>query len=213
MSDPRHEEVPVTQLYGALRGGDPDALRRLWPMYFRRLAAMAEKKLRGLKSGASDGEDVALNALQSFHRRATRGDFQIEDRDDLWRQLVALTHQKTIDLIRRENRAKRGGGKVLRAGELAEMDSAAGPGPLEAAAAPEPDPATLAEVAERCRVLMEKLGDDTLRRVAQLRMELHSGKEIAQILGVSESSIDRKLRLVREIWAAEAESSGDRDGE
>ena len=72
------------------------------------------------KLAASQGEDAALSAFHSFHRRARRGDFpNLEDRDDLWVQLMTLTRQKIIDNRRREQALKRGGGRdVLRESEL-----------------------------------------------------------------------------------------------
>ena len=45
-----------------------------------------------------------------------------------------------------------------------------------------------------------QLGDDTLESVANLRLEGYANSEIATKLGVSVSSIERKLRLIRQIW-------------
>ena len=44
---------------------------------------------------ASDEEDVALSAFQSFYQGIARGRFpQLEDRDNLWRLLITITARK-----------------------------------------------------------------------------------------------------------------------
>ena len=67
MSTP--EGGSVSKLIKDFRGGDPEAFDALWKLYFDRLVAMATKL------AASVGEDAALSAFHSFHRRARRGDF------------------------------------------------------------------------------------------------------------------------------------------
>ncbi len=62
----------------------------------------------------ADEEDIALSAFKSFHRRVRRGDFpRLDDRDDLWVQLVTLTRQKIVDLRRRERALKRGRDRLV----------------------------------------------------------------------------------------------------
>jgi FixJ family two-component response regulator len=43
----------------------------------------------------------------------------------------------------------------------------------------------------------------TERKVALLRMEGYANKEITEKLGIALSSVERKLRVVREVWAEE----------
>ena len=59
-----------------------------------------------------------------------------DDRDDLWRLLVAITERKAIDQMRRARRVKRGGGRVR-----TEADLAAG--------GPDDEPAGLDKIAGR----------------------------------------------------------------
>jgi hypothetical protein len=47
----------------------------LWERYFRRLVALARKKLQGARRRERDDEDVGLSAFDSFCRRAMRGKF------------------------------------------------------------------------------------------------------------------------------------------
>src|SRR5262245_43166917 len=104
-------EGSVTHWLGQLQAGDPAAAQPLWQRYFRRLVGLARQRLRHAPRRAADEEDVALSAFDSFCRGAEQGKFpRLHDRDNLWRLLVALTARKAVDLIRHEDRQKRGGG-------------------------------------------------------------------------------------------------------
>jgi DNA-directed RNA polymerase specialized sigma24 family protein len=58
-------------------------------------------------------------------------------------------------------------------------------------------------VAEECRRLLGRLDDD-LRALALLKMEGYTNEEIASRLGRSRATVERKLRLIRRAWEAEA---------
>jgi len=47
------------------------------------------------------------------------------------------------------------------------------------------------------------LGDDTLRAVARWKMEGHTNAEIAAKLGCVPQTVERKLRMIRRLWAKE----------
>jgi len=103
----------ITVWIHRLQAGDPHAAQQLWERYFRRLVGLARQKLRGIRRGAADEEDVALSALDSFCRAAAQGRFpDLHDRQGLWPLLVAITARKAIKLIQHERRQKRGGGAV-----------------------------------------------------------------------------------------------------
>jgi DNA-directed RNA polymerase specialized sigma24 family protein len=193
----------VTCFLDGLRDGDEEDIRRLWGRYFGRLVRLVGARLPRHARRAFDAEDVALSAFHSFCARAGRGQFPLlEDRDDLWRLLAAITKRKSAELIRHQNREKRGGGRVL--GESAFIggyDSPSegigkfldrGPGPDDAAA--------FAEGYER---LLGKLTDPTLRTVALRRLEGHSIEEIAAALDVATRTVDRKLQVIRALWERE----------
>src|SRR6516225_6362744 len=95
----------VTDWLGLLKGGDSAAAQRLWEAYFRRLVGLARAKLQGTPRRATDEEDVALSAFDSFCRGAAQGRFpQLLDRLDLWQLLVLLTARKAFDLAQHERR-------------------------------------------------------------------------------------------------------------
>ena len=105
------DEGSITHWIHRLKEGDSVAARKLWEGYYRRLAALASKKLRGTRRRAADEEDAALSAFASFCLGAAEGRFpDLCDRDQLWRLLLVITARKAADQTAREGRAKRGGG-------------------------------------------------------------------------------------------------------
>jgi DNA-directed RNA polymerase specialized sigma24 family protein len=192
-------EESVTDWIGRLQAGDQAAARPLWERYFRRLVGLARQNLQGAPRGAADEEDVALSAFASFCRAVAQGRFpRLADRDDLWRLLFALTLRKAHDLVRDQGRQKRGGSAL--------------PGPpatpreeadLEQVVGREPTPEFAAQVAEECQRLLGRLGDPELRSVALWKMEGYTNEEIAQKLGRSDRTVERKLRLIRKAWEEE----------
>jgi RNA polymerase sigma factor (sigma-70 family) len=195
----------VTNWIGQLQAGDPAAAQKLWERYFRRLVGLARKKLQDTPRGAADEEDVALSAFASFCRDASGGQFpQLADRDDLWRLLVTITARKAIQLQRHERRQKRGGGEVLSLSEVS-GPSARSEALFERVLDREPTPAFAALVAEEYRRLLDCLGDEQQRTVALCKLEGHTNDEIAGKLGCARLTVQRKLSLIRDIWAKEME--------
>jgi DNA-directed RNA polymerase specialized sigma24 family protein len=188
-------EGSITRLIGLIKSGDQAAAQPLWDAYFHRLVAVARARLRGTQRSTADEEDVALSAVDSFWRRAERGQFpQLADRDDLWQLLFVLTVRKAINLVRHQGRARRGGGRVTTLADLSDSD-------LETILGPEPTPELAAQVAEEYHRLLDRLGDETLRAVTQWKLEGWTNREIAARLGCVEHTVERKLQAIRRLWS------------
>jgi DNA-directed RNA polymerase specialized sigma24 family protein len=198
-------EGSVSQWIDQLKAGDPAAVERLWGRYFEQLVALARTRLRGTPCGAADEEDVALSAFDSFCRGAKRGRFpELLCRDSLWRLLVTITLRKAHNVRRDEQRLKRGGGQVLRQAEwLNAADSAVAETGLEHVVGQGPTPEMAAQVAEECRRLLGRLNDVALQTLALLKMEGYTNQEVATRLGCALRTVERKLRLIRQIWGKE----------
>lgn len=181
----------ITRWIDDLRRGDESAAEQLWALYFARMAAIAGKRLGAAGRGV-DGEDAALSAFKSFCLGTRAGRFpQLCDRDNLWPLLLALTSHKCVDHVRRETRLKRGG----RAASTSEG--------LEMLTSREPTPELLTEVGERLSQLLNRLdatGDPTLRTVAVGRLEGESTDELAQRLACTRRTIERKIRVIEQVW-------------
>ena len=179
----------------AARTGDPQAIQRLWSRYYEKLVRLARTRLRGAPRRVQDEEDFAAHALDSFHRGLQCGRYpDVADRDGLWRLMMALTANKVVDGVRRERRAKRGGGMVLDEGIFGD-----GPG-LAEAFAEEPTQEVAVAFADMLDHVLANLGDETLRRVALMRLDSYSNEEIAQEMGCVERTIERKLNVIRRVW-------------
>ena len=143
------------------------------------------------------------SAFDSFCAAATRGRFpRLDDRDDLWRVLVTVTERKAVNLLRRQRRLKRGGGRVANEADVA----GPGEGLLDRVAGTAPTPEFAAMVAEEYRRRLAALPTEPLRRIAVLKLEGYSNEEIAGRMGLGLRSVVRKLDLIRRTWLGEAPS-------
>ena len=195
----------VTAWISQLKAGEAAAAQPLWERYFGRLVALARTRLQATPRRAADEEDVALSAFDSFCRAAQEGRFsRLRDRDDLWPLLVVLTLRKARHLARDERRAKRGGGSVLDEAALSDRcGSDGGEVGLELVLGREPTPEFAAQVAEEYQRLLDRLGHDDLRTIAQRRMENYSIEEIAAQLACVPRTVRRRLQRIRSIWENE----------
>lgn len=73
---------------------------------------------------------------------------------------------------------------------------------------PDPSPEFAVELAEEYHRLLDALGDDELRRVAVRKVEGYSNQEIADEIRRSVATVERKLRLIRQIWEAARPPAG-----
>ncbi len=207
---PGDDQGSITGWIASMKAGDLAAAQPLWERYFARIVVLARARLRTSgrrgRDAASDEEDAALSAFDSLCAGLARGQFpQLADRDDLWRLLVVITTRKVQAQSRRQLRQKRGGGKVQPACDVDEPDS--DDDLLARAVGSEPTPEFAAMVAEDNRLLIARLDDDVLRKVAVLRMEGFTTDAVADQLGCARRTVARQLALIRRILAADADST------
>ena len=98
--------------------------------------------------------------------------------------------------MRREARQPGRDARGRSPGEQTELD-------LERLLGSEPTPEFAALVADECRQLLDRLGDETLRAVAVWKMEGQTNAAIASRLGCVDSTVERKLKRIRDLWARE----------
>jgi DNA-directed RNA polymerase specialized sigma24 family protein len=199
------DDGSVTEYIGSLKAGQrvDAATRALWERYFEGLVRLARARLAAAPRGRADEEDVALSVLDTVFQGLAGGRFpRLEDRDDLWKLLVTITARKASNLRRDEARMKRGGGRTLGEGSLAGDGSGAG-SPLDRIEAVEPTPDDAEELLEQFDRLLGLLRDETLRRVAVMKLEGYLNAEIARALGTSLTTVERKLAVIRKRWEQE----------
>lgn len=187
----------ITHWIGRLKAGDAAAAEALWRVTAGPMAGLARRRLRGAAGGrplGGDEEDVALSAFGDLCRGAGGGAFPLlGGRDSLWALLATITRRKATALLRREGRQRRGGPP----GERPD-------GPVPDSPDPRPGPESALLFAEECERLLASLPDPSLRAVALARLEGRTAEQIAESLGCVPRTVERKLRLIRDIWGREA---------
>ncbi len=185
----------ITRLIQDLKAGNQDAADEIWRIYFRRVVEVARRRLPPFPQDQQDAEDVALTAMHGLYDGAQGGRFdQLYDRDDLWRLLVAITRNKSLEQIRRNGRIKRGGEFRL----IHPADGASNP--LQNLVDHEPTPESRLLLQEKVQILLNAIDDPLLRQIARWRLEELSCDEIAQKLGRTVRTIERKIERIRGIW-------------
>jgi RNA polymerase sigma factor (sigma-70 family) len=183
----------VTAWLNQLKAGDQAALQPLWERYFQRLLEQVGQRMRHAPRGVADEEDVVLVTFERFFQGVRNGRFpRLDDRDDLWCLLVLLARHAACDLVREQRRKKR-------SGQLAP----GGEADLAAALCEEPGPEEVAQVAEECRRLLDKLPNEKLRSILLLKLEGHTNEEIAGRLGCVTRTVERGLETIRGVWCQE----------
>lgn len=181
-----HESVSLW--LANMKDGDEAAVQQIWERYFSRLVALARRALADSPRFSGIEEDVAQSAFKSFYFRAKDGKFpRLDDRDDLWKLLLTITLRKSWRQRRRESKG-----------------ITADPYEVNAQLASEAlDPESAAIIVEEFRRLFGKLDKPLLSRVALMKFEGFSNRQIADELDVSIATIERKLRVIRHLWSEE----------
>jgi RNA polymerase sigma factor (sigma-70 family) len=190
----------VTRLIQQLKGEDEQAAGQIWQRYFQRLLPLARAKLKALPHQAVDEEDVLVSVFDRLFRAVKEDRFvRLEDRDDLWQVLLMLTERKVADQYRKSMAQKRGGGKVANEAELTEVNLAE----IRELADRDPNPELIVSFNETVGRAIHRLDEPKSRNVALLKLEGFSNREIADKVEISLSSVERKLRVIREVWQKE----------
>lgn len=196
MNSPPADNSTLAQVIASLRAGRDQsgyetAVGLLWDRYFLRMMLLARKKLAGAHNRAKDEEDIAASAFKSFCAGMQAGKYQHGQEHDLWPLLVSITIHKSIDHLRHENRAKRGGGQDRIAAAIDELISTNETPELQLVAS---------ETLEQLFMALDNTGDPALRSLAMLRLENESSNEIARQLGCTLRTVQRKLKTIQAIW-------------
>jgi len=194
----------VSHWIARLKTGDARAPQEIWERYFGRLLDVARRKLRGVPRREADEEDVVVCAFKSFYEGVQQGDFpRLDDRDDLWQLLVVIADRKAANQRKRSRRQKRGGGK-LRGESVFRRYEAEEPWPtLNGIIGKEPTPEFAAMVVDEIDHLLRRLSSESLRTVAVCKMQGWTNQEIADDLGCTARTVERKLKLIRQHLCAE----------
>lgn len=190
------EENSVTRCLHELRDGDESAATRLWKFLNRRLLQLSRTAVdRTRQATGYDEHDVAQSAFIALCSAVQSGRYKdVSDRIGIWKLLAVITLNKAKNRAARDNCQRRGGGRTKSVDVELE---------LQQIASPELTAEEQLSVHEECERLLGMLRSDELQRVAILKVEGHTNEEVAERLDCSRRSVQRRLNLIREIWASE----------
>jgi RNA polymerase sigma factor (sigma-70 family) len=198
MTSSASEAGSVTYWLSQLRQGQgqDDAAQKLWERYYERLVRLAQKRMARSPRRVEDEEDVVQSAFATFCSNLAGGRFpQLQDRHDLWRLLIIITARKATSSVRREKTLKRGG-TTPQGGQSFPTSQ------LEQIVGDEPSPDFALQTAEVIRTLLDILPTPSMRALAMNKLEGYTNEEIAERLGCSLRTVERRLQVIRELWQA-----------
>lgn len=155
----------------------------------------ARRAVVGRSLAGLDDEDIAVVAFTQFAEQAVTGKFpELSDRNQLWKLLSVITRRTAFRRLNHAQAIKRGGNNTVFDAEFIDLypDQTQGTGSIVIAN-------------DELKRLLEFLDDEGLQDVAILSMQGYSTKEISQLLGSTQRTVQRMLALIRKCWAAEAE--------
>ena len=199
------DEGSVTRVIRQMQRGNRDGADLLWERFFLRLKLLVRDRFRS-RHGISDEEDLALESLGELFQGLMAGKYpSLKNRDEFWRLLVTVASRNVVDQINKERRQKRGGGRVF---HESAFGNARGNNEalFEQIAAETETPEVQLMVSERCAELLESLRDPELQAIAVMRVAGSTNQEIADAMGVSLRSIERRLAEIRQYWSSAVES-------
>ena len=200
-----HSQGSVTRLIIDLRSDEPAvrevAARLVWGRYFQELLALARSHLSARIRGREDEEDVLQSMYKSFCLRQRRGDFDLSNRDELWKLLVQITLRKARNTANRHLQGKRDvrreQAEAAAVGWLRRADRAF----LDQIDTDGPTPAEAALLNEALEQRFQALSDPSCGRSPR-KLEGYTNQEIAEELECTVRTVERKLERIRAYWAS-----------
>ncbi len=169
--------------------GDDEGVRVIWDRFFPQVVRLAGQRLAGQRRQMADEEDVAISVMESFFRAARAGRFpELRDRDGIWRLLSSMVRRKVVDQVRRNAARPSVGESAMHGEELASLTGR------------NPTPAMIAIVRDEMEQLLTVL-PEKYRPMAVKKLECRTMPEIARECGVHISTVERRLRIIREVWS------------
>ena len=159
-------------MIAGLRTGDERVVAEFCRRFGPALERIAGKHIPAALRRRVEPEDVVQSVYRTFIRRAGGGQFKLEDGENLWRLLCAITLNKVRMQARFHLRKKRG---MQREATLDDSTASFG----LAGADPTPDDA--ADFKEQFENLLACL-DDEQRKIVELRLSERTNSEVAGMM-------------------------------
>jgi RNA polymerase sigma factor (sigma-70 family) len=191
--------ILVEKLKSDNRAESERAATELWTRYSARLLGLARQKLSPRIRRREDENDVLQSMYKSFCLRQKQGMFDLNDRNDLWKVLVAITENKALNVAAKNTRQRRDVRREPAPGGSEDDSDGQKKDALLGVPAPQPTPQQAAVLVDEFERRVGSLNDQ-LRQVALWKLSGCSNQEIAEKLGWVERTVERKLELIRKQW-------------
>jgi len=190
------EGTVFTEFIRRIRAGEDEAARELVARYEPIIRREVRMRLRDPRLYSRfDWTDVCQSVMASFFVRASAGQFDLDEPDQLLRLLVVMTRHKLAKEERR-HRALRRDYRRLEPGD---------PAQLEAQSTAAPSPSQLVAGRELLDEFRRRLNDEE-RQLADLRAQGYEWAEIASRLGGTPGA--RSKQLARALDRVEQQLEG-----
>lgn len=174
-----------------LRAGEEQAATAIFQRFANRLVGLARGRLNADLRRKVDPEDVLQSVFKSFFRRHAETPFDFAGWDSIWAVLIVLTVRKCGRRVETFHAAKRDARREVPLPGGGESSWGQDP------AGREPTPAEVAMLTETLEALMRDL-DEHARRILSLRLQGYQIAEIAGEVGLTERTVQRAMRKVRD---------------
>jgi RNA polymerase sigma factor (sigma-70 family) len=190
----------VTELIRRLKLGDSYAAYAIWKRYVNKLTFFAKMKLQSCRRKIEDEHDAVQLAYVKFLESVSSAKFDsLEDRHDLWQILTMLTERRVYDIMRRENTLKRGNQHFVCSSDLVLNESEQG-NEFSVFRDEKTDSYFFTEFWDEFEECLRQLNDPILVQITLKKFNGKTNEAISSELGISVSTIKRKIKRVEEIW-------------
>ena len=166
------------------QAGEEDAATELYRRYAARLIDLAAAKTSPDVKQRVDPEDIVQSVFRTFFRRASLGEYEVPDGDELWKLFLVIGLNK-IRAVAGFHKAAKRDVRQTAAAEAA------------ATGATTPDDVAYRTLQMTIDELLTPL-PETHREIVRLRTEGHEVAEIAARVGRAKRSVERILQEFRQ---------------
>jgi RNA polymerase sigma factor (sigma-70 family) len=195
-----------------LKAGDEAALGKLHARYWPYLVNLARRKLGDAPRRATDEEDVAQQAFWGFYKSLRAGKLpQLTNRHQFLALLSHITGCQAANQIKHELGVQKRGEGAIKGESFLDVKATSGDIPrrgLEQVADRDPSPEERILLEDCYRHYVSSLPEH-LRDYAELYLAGLTYREIADRLGCTERTVDRKMMLLFAHWQRLATESID----
>jgi RNA polymerase sigma-70 factor (ECF subfamily) len=188
MDDQRDDPPPPksdASLLRRIKAGEDDAATELYRRYAARLINLAAAKTSPDVKQRVDPEDIVQSVFRTFFRRASLGEYEVPDGDELWKLFLVIGLNK-IRAVAGYHKAAKRDVRHTAGGEAAAFADAA-----------TPDDVAFRTLQMTIDELLAPL-PETHREIIRLRTDGYEVAEISARVGRAKRSVERILQEFRQ---------------